>query len=390
MGLFGSSKNSYLGVDIGVGGTKVTELRNEKNRARLVTYGFSENPTDQNLDNPTDDPKEAARVLREICRQAKVTTTKAVASLPISSVFSSVITVPRAQTDKDFEQVVQAQARKLIPVPLEEMVLDYKPVPTVGDLTKPAAPDKKAEKKPEKGDKNKKGEEKKKEGEAAEPPDKPTSIQVLITGASNAMVQKYVTIFKAAGLEMVSLESETFPLIRSLVGKDRSATMIVDIGAVRTNIVIVENGIPYVARSLDMGGNNFTKAMSASMGIGLPEAEQMKCDIKSVSDIYPGEGLPKIFSETVMPMVTELQYSINLYSEQGEGQPNKRIERVIVTGGGSALPALVEHLGRELNTKVYVGDPWARIVYPSGLRPVLDEVGYRFGVSVGLAMRDID
>jgi type IV pilus assembly protein PilM len=257
-------------------------------------------------------------------------------------------------------------------------------------LAKPVAPAKKADKKADKGKKEGDGEEKKDEEAAEEAPAKPVSRQVLITGASNTMVQKYVTIFKAAGLEMVSLESETFPLIRSLIGKDRSATMIVDIGAVRTNIVIVENGIPYVARSLDMGGNNFTKVMSASMGIDLKEAEQMKCDIKSVSDIYPGEGLPKIFTETVMPMVTELQYSINLYTEQGEGQPNKRIERVIVTGGGSALPALVEHLGKELNTKVYVGDPWARIVYPSGLRPVLDEVGYRFGVSVGLAMRDID
>ena len=37
----------------------------------------------------------------------------------------------------------------------------------------------------------------------------------------------------------------------------------------------------------------------------------------------------------------------------------------------------------------YLGDPWARVVYPMDLRPVLDEIGSRFSVAIGCAMRDI-
>jgi len=369
MGLFGPKKQSYLGVDFGVGGIKLVELMNEKGRARLVTYGFTERLPDVQPANQVDSPKETAELLKLITKKARTTTTRAVASLPIASVFSSVITVPKT-SDKELKEAIQWQARKLIPVPLEEMVLDSKVL----------TPEESSKEKLQ-AEKEMTPEEKK---EAAK------TVQVLITGASKAMVQKYVTIFKMAGLELVSLETETFALIRSLVGKDRSTTLVVDIGAARTNIIIVENSIPFVTRSLDMGGSTFTKAISRQLSMDLKGAEQMKCDIKSVSTLYPGEGLPKIFETTVAPLVTELQYSMNLYGSRTEDQPEKKIEKIILTGGASALPALVDHFSKQLNMKVYVGDPWARVVYPDGLRPVLDEIGYRFAVSVGLAMRDIE
>jgi type IV pilus assembly protein PilM len=370
MGLFGPKSRSYLGVDVGVGGAKIVELKNEKGRARLVTYGFTERMPDVQPASLLDSPKECADLLRLIAKKARVTTMQAVGSLPISSVFSSVITVPKG-TDKEIKEAVQWQARKLIPVPLEEMVLDSKVLTPPSDKDKVKLPGEK-EKPVVKDDKATK------------------TIQVLITGASKTMVQKYVTAFKMAGLELVSLETETFALIRSLVGKDRSTTLIVDMGAARTNIVIVENGVPFVNRSLDMGGATFTKAISRQLSMDVKGAEQMKCDIKSISTLYPGEGLPKIFETTVAPLVTELQYSINLYSSRVEGQPEKKIEKIILTGGASALPSLVDHFARQLSMKVYVGDPWARVVYPEGLRPVLDEIGYRFSIAVGLAMRDIE
>lgn len=366
MGLFGPKKKSYLGVDLGVGGMKLVELQNEKGRARLVTYGFTERLPDVQPLNFVDSPKETAELLKKVCQKARTTTMKTVAGLPISSVFSSVITVPKS-ADKELREAIQWQAKKLIPVPLEDMVLDYKVI----DSSEGKKPEPKA-----------KGEDPKK--------DEVKTVQVLITGAAKAMVQKYLTVFKSAGLELVSLETETFALIRSLVGKDKSPTMIVDIGAVRTNIIVVENGIPYVTRSLDMGGAGLTKALQTSLAIELKAAEQMKCDIKTISSIYPGDGLPKVFESAMAPMVTELQYSISLYANRQAEDQAKNVEKIILTGGTASLPALAGYFSKALNLKTYVGDTWARVVYPDELRPVLDEVGPRFAVSVGLAMRDIE
>jgi type IV pilus assembly protein PilM len=376
MGLFGQKKQSYLGVDIGSSGMKVVELLNEKGRARLFTYAFTERAPDKQSVSLIDYPKEASDQLRAIAAKAKVSTMRAVGGLPVSSVFSAVITVPRG-SEKEMQEAIRYQAKKLIPVPLEEMVLDSK---IIGGKDTMKAPN------PKKQDK-----EKGAEGEKAKDPAAKVekNAQVLITGASKAMVQKYVTIFKQAGLQLVSLETETLALIRSLVGKDRATTMIVDMGGMRTNIIIVEMGIPYVTRSLDMGGNALTRAMSKTLAMDMRSAEQMKTDIRSISSIYPGEGMPKIFESTIQPMLTELQYSMNLYAGH-DATDGKTVEKIILTGGGAGLPALAGHLEKQLNTKTYVGDPWARVVYPNELRPVLDEIGPRYAVSVGLAMRDIE
>jgi hypothetical protein len=51
---------------------------------------------------------------------------------------------------------------------------------------------------------------------------------------------------------------------------------------------------------------------------------------------------------------------------------------------------LPNYFANLLGLKVYLGDPWARVVYPEELKPVLDEVGARFSVAIGLAMRNIE
>ena len=62
----------------------------------------------------------------------------------------------------------------------------------------------------------------------------------------------------------------------------------------------------------------------------------------------------------------------------------------MLTGGGCLLGNFLDrYLTNTLNLRAYVGDPWARIVYPEELRPVLLEIGPRFAVALGLAMRDI-
>ncbi|MBI4457534.1 type IV pilus assembly protein PilM [Candidatus Uhrbacteria bacterium] len=360
MGLFGPKKVSYLGVDLGIGGAKLVELQNEKGRARLVTYGFTERLPDAEPASLVDAPRETAELLKKVAQKAKVTTNKAITGLPVASVFSSVISIPKG-SEKEQRDAIQWQAKKLIPVPLEEMIIDHKIITPAAAKGAPAAAKK----------------------------DEPKSLQVLITGASKAMVQKYVTVFKQSGLELISLETEAFALIRSLIGKDRATSMIVDIGAARTNIIIVENGIPFVTRSLDMGGATLTKAMGKTLNLDLKSAEQMKCDIKSVSSIYPGEGLPKIFETVMLPMVTELQYSLNLYTGQGDG-PAKTVEKIILTGGSAILPSLAQYFSSQLNIRTYLGDPWARVVYPDELRSVIEEIGPRYAVAVGLAMRDIE
>ncbi|MFA6410911.1 MAG: pilus assembly protein PilM, partial [Candidatus Buchananbacteria bacterium] len=211
-------------------------------------------------------------------------------------------------------------------------------------------------------------------------------LKVLLTAAPKDLVKKYIDIFKSAGLNLLSLDTESFALIRSLVGNDKSALMIVDIGSVVTNISIVVNSIPVLNRSIDVGGLTITKAIANSLNVNLTRAEQFKYDIGMSPDRMGQGSVPKTIEATLTPIVDELRYSLNLYRNQGQ----KSIEKIILTGGSSLLLNLPEYLSNLMGLRVFLGDPWARVMYPEELKPVLDEIGPRYSVTIGLAMRDIE
>jgi len=60
-----------------------------------------------------------------------------------------------------------------------------------------------------------------------------------------------------------------------------------------------------------------------------------------------------------------------------------------MTGGSSLLYNFPEYLAKELNVNIIIGSPWTLISYPLNIKPLLDEIGPRLAVAVGLAMRGI-
>lgn len=215
------------------------------------------------------------------------------------------------------------------------------------------------------------------------------STRILLTGAPKGLVQQYLTVFKKAGLELASLETEAFALIRSLVGDDPSVVLILDIGFARTSMVIVDGATPMLSRSVDVGGKNFSQAIAEMMGTDASAAEQFKLDLAVMPNAGTGGGgLPAILPRTLAPVIQEVRYGVNLYLSQEEHR-GRMVEKVILAGGSALLPNLTDVLGQELNLRVFVGDPWARVIAPPDLRPALDTIGPRFAVAVGLAMREI-
>jgi type IV pilus assembly protein PilM len=355
MGLFSKqpSKQSYIGLDIGLSGIKLVELMNEKGRARLVTYGYAELPSAVLERAFTEEMDKVAAFIKKMVAKAKCTTRMTISALPVSSVFSSIISVPAAN-EKELKEAIQWQAKKLIPVPLEEISLDYKSIDS-----NPGEGGKKVN-------------------------------RVLLTGAPKNLVAKYIELMKKVGLEFISLETEAFAQIRSLIGKDRSSIMIIDIGAMRTNISVIEKGIPFLNRSIASGGVAISQTISRTLGITYEQAEHMKRDIRAMQTFSQAGDLTPILTTLLKPVLDEVRYSFNLFQGQTEDGQQKRIDKIILTGGASLLPRLPEFMTSLMNVNSYLGDPWARVVYPVDLRPILDEIGPRFSVAIGCAMRDIE
>jgi len=365
MAVFKSEPQSFLGIDLGVGSIKVVELKNENKRARLATYAFTEQVFDITKGDMAENKQELADLLKRICEKAKTKSTIAITAIPLSEVFSAIISLSDV-TKKDLASPktlvpqIEREAAKILPVPLADLVIDWKIVDA---------------------------KEKIKTEEAGEDEGK-QNVRILVTAAPKVLIKKYMEIFRLANLNLMSLETESFALIRSLVGNDQSTIAIIDIGATKTNITIVDKGVPFITRSINVGGKIISEALSKNLGITEEQAEQLKADIG-----LPAEGgngnAARIIESLLAPIISEVKYCFGLFfADNNTGK--KDIDKIILCGGSASMPNLAENISKILNLRVYVGDPWARVLFPEELKPVLDEIGPRFAVAVGLAMREIE
>lgn len=341
--------NLFLGIDIGDSSLKMVELKKKNRQIHLSNYAFSENVAEVNF-MKVEDVNYLARAINKVRTEAGITAKKVTASLPTFAVFSSIINVNNVDK-KTMAEAINEEAKKVIPLPLEEMTLDWKIVPDENGKI------------PTKG-----------------------NLQVFLTGSPKKLVRKYIDIFKAAKLELASLETETFSLVRSLVGDDKSTVMIVEIGANSTDLFIVKESIPVLNRSLAVCSSTVTRVLAEKLGLSFAQAEQFKFDLSVTLSVDAKEELPQLLAKTLEPIVTEMEYMLDFFRAQNKGD----VEKIVLSGGGAMLLNLAEYLSKRLNIKVIVGDPWNRVRYPEELRPVLSEVGPRLAVAIGLAMREIE
>lgn len=349
MEIFKSSLQSYLGVDISALSVKVVELKRHGNKVALSTYGFSERFSESMpRESAPLDIHRSADLIKNICQKSHTSSNLALASLPTFSVFSSIININHSVNKKDLEAAINWEAKKVIPLPLSDIILDWQMI------------------------------------------DEPTAAttgghRVLLTGAPKALIQNYVSVFKTAQLNLLSLETEIFALIRSLLGNDRSSTMIVQLGSTTSNIFVVDKSIPVINRSISVGGIHITQAIASHLNMNIAQAEQFKYDLMHNNSGEEGK-LPGMIIEAMSPITNEIKYILEVFGSKD----NRRVEKIILTGGGALLPGLTNYLSELFNINVIVGDPWFRVAYPYELKPILDKIGPRLAVAIGLAMREFD
>lgn len=362
-----ASKYNYLGVDLAGSSLKVVELKNVSGRPQLVTYGFIDETYSIIKDDNPAARQALAQHLKELLKTSRATSDRAISALPSFSVFSSIISLP-AMNKKDLISAVRWEAKKFVPIPLEEMILDWEVLKEESGVpgTAVKASDTKQED----------GKETAKRG---------GTLKVLMTAAPKNLVNRYVEVFKLADLQLVGLETESFALERALIGNDKNPIMVIDIGNESTSIIIFSGGVPILNRSIDVGGKTITKSLIETMGISDAQAEQFKRDMFLSLSNEPLTKLPRPFAYVINSIINEIRYIINIY----QSQHKQSVSKIILCGGSSFLGNVTGYLENIFRIKAYVGDPWARIIHPVEIDTMLKQLGPRMSVAIGLAMREI-
>ncbi len=110
--------------------------------------------------------------------------------------------------------------------------------------------------------------------------------------------------------------------------------------------LVITNGYRVWQRSIPLGGNHFTKALTKELKLTFAKAEHLKRNAMSAQD-------PKAVFQAMRPvfndLLTEIQRSIGYFTTIDR---NAEIGRVVALGSGMKLPGLRRYLAQSLGYDV--------------------------------------
>ncbi|MBC7836819.1 type IV pilus assembly protein PilM [Acetobacteraceae bacterium] len=347
--LFSKDTKSALGVDIGTSTIKIVQLKREHGRVVLETYGaialgpYGGMEIGRATALPTDKIIEA---LKDVIREANVTTVDAAISIPYSSSLISIVKLPAA-VEPQLAQVVPIEARKYIPVPIAEVMLDWFVVSG-----------------------GKSGEER-----------EPGKIEVLLVAIHNDTIAKFRSIAKEAQLQAAFLEIEVFSGVRAALDHGIAPIAVVDMGAATTKFYVVERGLIRESHIINHGSQDLTLAASRALSLTVAQAEERKRRF-GLSPNSPPE-LKQSLELSLSPLLAEVGRTLSSY----EQRTNQTITALVVTGGGATLKGFKDFAQSKIQTELRLADPFGKTQAPAFLEAILKEAGPEFSVAVGLALR---
>ncbi|MBS1704236.1 MAG: type IV pilus assembly protein PilM [Armatimonadetes bacterium] len=222
-------------------------------------------------------------------------------------------------------------------------------------------------------------------------------MDVLIVAAPRQTVDSRVQACTMAGIEVESVDLETFAAYRSLVeanqGIDLSndTMVLLDIGASTTHVSVVHQGRFAMTRTINHGGTNLTDALMRYFKLSFEDAEEgkLQLDVRQLlDDSKPTENPPlRVIQPQLDDLVREIRRSLNYYQSQHPDQGGGgQLTWMLVTGGAAQLVGLSEYLAAKLSLRVYSASIFDNPRFAYAGAPITGH-GAELSVASGLAMR---
>lgn len=339
-------KQKSFGLDIGAQNMKVVWLATSNKGFLLNGAGMMKTPQKGMFSESPLDQEEVAQAIRTLVSEAKITTKYVSISLPENQVYTRVIDMPML-SDKELVSAIYYEAEQYIPVPLTSITLDYKV------LSKP---------------------------ESTQAGGK---MQVLLVGAPTVLIDRYEKVLSLCGLVITSIETELLSVIRScIIGDVVPPTLVANIGATSTSLAIVKNNVITFTYSIPTGGVAISRAIAASFGFSLEQAEEYK-RVYGFSDKTLGGKITQSVQPVVTLLSSEMKKALAFYSGKYPGEPLKQI---VLAGGTSKLPGFTAYIAQQTGIESLIANPWKVLADQEVSKDIIDNAP-DFAIAVGLAMR---
>jgi type IV pilus assembly protein PilM len=341
-----------IGLDIGTSGVRAAELSFGKRGVTLEKFGQVALPQGVVRDGEVLDAMALADALRQLWTHTGFSHKRVALGIANQRVVVRQVELPWLPA-RELRASLPFQVQDYLPMPVEQAVLDFHAVEEVAE------------------------------------PGQPRLLRGLLVAAVREVVLANVNAVQRAGLRVTGVDLTSFAVLRSMgdVGAaDADTVALLDIGAKVTNIVVHRAGVPLFVRILLLGGQDVTDAVSDSLGLQTLEAEALK-QLPGTAG-YDHDQLAaaaRAVDDGAAVFVDEVRSSLDYFVASSAGT---RLQRLVVTGGGSRLHGLTQRLEAATGLPVVAGNPLRHMqIGRTGLTDEqLDFVQPLVAVPVGLAM----
>jgi type IV pilus assembly protein PilM len=341
-----SGVSEFFGLDLGTTAIRVVQLRGSGPIKALDRYGQMALPGTLALSESKADRQKVAQAIKGLLRQVGISTENVAANLPSNRVFTTIIDIDKLPGE-ELARTIRYQADSFIPTPLAQSKIDWA---VLGDS-----------------------------------PKDPKKAEILLSSIDNKFLEDRLDMLESVGLNVIAFEPDNMALARALIPVDiTTPEMVLDIGSAATDLIIAVAGVPRLSRSIPTGTTVLVRAVVQSLSIEVQQAEQFVFKFGLGKDKLEGQIYNSIIG-VVDNLVAEIEKSIKFF--QGR-YPSQKLERIIVTGGASALPEFPLYLANHFGINVEIGNAWGNVSFPASRQNELLAVSNHFGVATGLAERE--
>jgi type IV pilus assembly protein PilM len=357
-------KTEAFGLDISDLSLKIAALKRQNKFFNLASFREEEIKQGIVKEGEIKDEVALTKIIKEALKKItgeKLKTKYVVASLPEEKAFLQVIRLPK-MSEEDLKSAVVFEAENYIPLPVDQVYLDYQIVRPLSNHL--------------------------------------DHLDVLLAALPKTTVDPYLACLKSSGLKPKALEIESLAIGRALIKSEisPSSTLLIDLGATRTSFIVYSGSSLRFTSSIPVSCQHFTQMVSKALNISLSEAEKLKIKYGLVPDAKPQKGQASIF-EILIPALVDLVQQIKKHLDYYQSHSfhehlisgDKGISKIMLCGGGANLKGFPEFLSDQLKIKIVLGNPWANILPENKKETVQLPLGesLRYATALGLALRGI-
>ncbi|MFW6282875.1 MAG: type IV pilus assembly protein PilM [Minisyncoccales bacterium] len=340
-----------FGLDISDRSFKIANLKKRRSGFKLTSYETFEIEPGVIKKGELKNKRKLTSLLRE--EKKKIKMNEVVVALPEEKSFLKVIKTPK-MPKKDLESAIIYKAEEYIPMNIEDAYVDF-------EIIKPAYSEE-------------------------------DHMHVLLAALPKKIVDPYFKAVKKAGLKPIAFEVESLSICRALMEKDKviPPTLIIDFGLTKTSFIIYSGRSLRFTQTLPISSHQFTESIAEKMDLNLEKAEKIKKEFGIKTSSKKGKKIKKSIKEILDKLTKQTKEHIEFYSSYdfGEHFPpdmEKKIKKIILSGGGSNLKGLTGFLEERIKIPVKRGNPWINI----SKEPLLSkEKSILYTSVLGLALRN--